>query len=81
MKITPNIKFLLVVIIILVGCGARQTLEQSRLEKISHLRYGLPTASKNIVLLGNNWYSFELNGKKFMGRSHHHRQTITQITE
>jgi hypothetical protein len=39
----------------------------------------LPPAASNTVILGNGWYTFELDGNKFMGRSHYHRQTITQV--
>ena len=84
---------LLLIAIVLLGCNKEEngklmhgyTAKEECLRKrinqalMVDLYRQLPSDATNIVSLGNEWYTFELNGDKFMGRSHYHRQCITQV--
>ena len=69
---------LLLIAIVLLGCSregnGKSTKEEYLRKRIDRALIQLPFDATNIVSLGNGWYTFELNGDKFMGRSHYYRQ-------
>jgi len=89
------IVLLLIAILLLSGCSKKESHKlmhvptkdtkeeclRKRIDQalIANLYRQLPSDATNIVSLGNGWYTFELNGDKFMGRSYYHRQCITHV--
>ena len=70
---------LTLIVIVLSGCSGEKVVKKNKDVYRANLPYELPSGATNVVFLGNKWYTFELNGDKFMGRSHYHRQCITQV--
>lgn len=65
-------------IALLTGCD--EPAYEERQSNAIHTR-GVPTDATNVVIIGNNWYTFEWRGQCFLGRYSHGNTTGTaQLT-
>ena len=74
----------LLLLLILCGCSTNPTQEEVILQEVSEVRNQLPPQADYVHGLGNNWFIFELEGRRFLYRRKYSgniaHECITELT-